>query len=268
MFNFLLEPFMIYALLIGIFLALSGALLSPFLVLSDQAMISDGLSHVAFSGIIFGLLFLDEPIYFAIPFAIASSVLITYLKDQKFMNNDAAIGVVSSLMLAIGLITVSISSGYNRSIESLLTGSILSSSISEVLITLVVLMFIASFVLVFYRKLISTTFDNTFAKVSNVKTTFIKYSLAILTAIFVGVGVRTVGMLLISAFIIFPTLISMQNSKSFKSTLLISLISVIVIVFASVTFSYHLDIPTGSSIVVGYTIALLVSITIKKIKSR
>lgn len=260
MFDFLNHAFMQYALILGLALGLSAALLSPFLVLSHQSMIADGLSHISFSGIIFGLLFLDQPIYFAIPFAVLGALLITFLGQVKMINQDASIGVVSAFFLAIGLITVSLSQGFNRSIESLLVGSILTVGLSDVIISLILLLIIAAFVAYLYRPLLSLTYDATYAKFSKVKHRLLKYVLSALTAVFIVVGVRSVGMLLISAFIIFPSLIASQLSKSFKNTIIIGMITAIVTIFVSMILSYHLDIPTGSTIVLVYTIILAFSI--------
>lgn len=267
MFSFLLEPFIQNAIIVGLLLGASAALLSPFLVLSNQSMIADGLSHVAFSAIIFGLLLYDEPIFIAIPFTIMGSLLITYLGERKMINQDASIGVVSSFFLSIGFITISLSSGFNQSIESLLRGSILSVSKNDIWFSLILLIVILIFILLNYRKLLSITFDLTFAKVSKIKYNLIKYILSAITATFIVIGVKSVGMLLISAFLIFPTLIASQFSKSFKSTILLSVISAIFVIFIAFIPAYHLNIPTSSAIVVLYTIVLGLSLIFKSVKS-
>src|SRR5690554_7046579 len=108
--DFFSQGFMVYALIIGLALGLGAALLSPFLVLNNKSMIADGLSHVAFTGMIFGLLvFPNQPIYLALPIAIVASIAITYISKIKMIESDAAIGVVSAFTLAVGLITVSVS---------------------------------------------------------------------------------------------------------------------------------------------------------------
>lgn len=266
MFDFLNYTFMQYAMVLGIALALSAALLSTFLVLNHQSMIADGLSHIAFSGIIFGLILFDQPIWFAIPFGIIGALLIAYLSQIKMIENDAAIGVVSAFSLAVGLITVSLSDGFNRSIESLLVGSILTVSQFDVFVAIGLLVVIALFIFAFYRPLLLMTFDTTYARFSKVKTHLLRYSLSALTAVFIVVGVRSVGMLLISAFIIFPALIASQVAKSFFQTQLFSILIALVTVFISITLSYHLNIPTGSTIVVMYTFALSLAIMTRKLK--
>ena len=103
--------------------------------------------------------------------------------------------------------------------ESLLVGSLLTVTVPEIIGASVLALLVICFILIFYRKLIITTFDVTYARFDGVNTMFLKYALSALTSIFVVVGVRAIGALLISAFILFPTLISRQLSKSFNMTL-------------------------------------------------
>jgi zinc transport system permease protein len=256
---------MIYALILGLSLGLAAALISPFLVLNHQSMIADGLSHVAFAGIIFGLLLFDEPIYFALPFVIGAAFLITYLGNLKMISHDASIGVVSAFSLAIGLIAVTLSSGFNRSIESLLVGSILTVTLFDVLFSVGLFLLILSFVLIFYRPLLSITYDSSYAKIKGIKYNFLRYGLSAITAAFIVIGIRSTGMLLISAFIIFPSLIASQFAKSFRQTITFGLILSLITIFIGITFAYHLDIPVGSSIVVIYTVILIAAIGFRKI---
>lgn len=280
MFDLFIEIFrneyLIYALIIGIALGLGSALLSSFLVLNNQSMIADGLSHVAFTGIIFGLLASpSEPIYIALPIAILASVLITYLSNLKMIEHDAAIGVVSAFALAVGLVTISLSrGGFETSIESLLTGSILSASFLDVILSLVTLLLVFIFVVVLYRKLLSASYDPTYAKFSGVNYKLLKYLLSALTATFIVLGVRTVGMLLISSFIIFPSIIASQLAKGFRQNVWLSvIISFIVVTVAMISsfmlsISNVLDLPTGPSIVILYSLVLLGTILYKKIRRR
>jgi len=268
MFDFLNHTFMIYALILGLSLGIGASLLSPFLVLNHQAMIADGLSHVAFSGIIFGLLLSHQPIYFAIPFTIVASLAITYLGQIKMIEHDSAIGVVSAFALAIGIITINLADGFNRSIESLLVGTILTVTFEEVVISVVFLLILLLFILLLYRPLLSMTYDTNYAIFSDVKHNLLKYALSAITAVFIVLGIRTAGMLLISAYIIFPSLIASQISRGFRQTLWIGTIIALIIIFIGFTVSYHFDIPTGSTIVVIYTVLLILSIFYRRILRR
>ncbi len=268
MFDFFSEQFMQYALYLGLALALAAAFLSPYLVLSHQAMIADGIAHISFTGITIGLLISSQALYFAIPFAIVSSIAITVLTDKVKMQNDASISVVSAFALAVGLIIVTVGKGFNRSIESLLVGSILTVSRSEVVLAIILMVITIIFVLAFYRPLLAMTYDSEYAKFSGVKTSLLRYSLSALTAVFVVIGVKTVGILLISAYTVFPALIANQIARSFKFTLIGGVISAIIAIFIGITLSYHLNFPTGSTIVVVYTFTLITAYLARRLLRR
>ncbi|MGI6735279.1 MAG: metal ABC transporter permease [Bacilli bacterium] len=268
MFSFLQYGFMVYALLLAFLISLAAALLSPFLVLSKQSLIADGMAHIAFTGVVIGLLFSNEPLYIALPFALVASFAITFLTERADLDNDAAIGVVSVFALALGLIIISKSEGFNRSIESLLVGSLLTVTIPELIGASVLAALVIAFVLVFYRKLLITTFDVTYARFAGVNTKFLKYALSALTSIFVVVGVRAIGALLISAFILFPVLISRQLTKSFNMTLWLGVLFSIITTFLGITFSYHLTLPTGPAIIMIFSAFLIVTFIIRIILAK
>ncbi|OCN05282.1 hypothetical protein A4S06_09245 [Erysipelotrichaceae bacterium MTC7] len=266
MFSMFTHSFMVYALILGIGLAISAACLSPFLVFSNQAMIADGMSHIAFTGVILGFLFSEQPLYFALPFVVLASFAITYMSGKEGINNDAAIGVVSAVSLAIGLIIATVGSGFNRSIESLLVGSILTVTKTEMITTLLLAMVVIVFVVVNYRSLLSMTFDENYARFRKVKVHFLRYALTACTAMFVVLGVRSAGTLLISAFVIFPSLSAVQLARSFKQTLILGVCLAIVGMFMGIVASYHLNFPTGSTIVLAYTLILLCCYGLKKVR--
>lgn len=266
MFDFLQYEYIQYALGIGLALGISAAFISPYLVFTEQALIADGLAHVSFTGIIIGVLLSSQPLYFAIPFSILATIFIKFLGEVKSINGDAAIGVVSSSALAIGFIIISISDGFNRSIEGMLVGSILTIPKSDLIIAYIVAIIVIVFITIFYRPLLSLTFDKEYAAFSKVKTRILSYIIAVLTTLFVVIGVSTIGILLISALIIFPSLIASQLSHSFKSTLIIgAIVSSITVVFG-IILSYFLGTPAGSTIVVVYLGILLAILFINKLK--
>ncbi|MGE4320857.1 MAG: metal ABC transporter permease [Acholeplasmataceae bacterium] len=260
-FELLQYDFFIRAILIGVALAISAALLSPFLVLNHQAMIADGLSHVSFAGLALGMLFLNEPLYISIPFVMIASLMIKYLSEK--MNGDAAIGLVSAFAFAVGLIIIKKGSGFNYSIESLISGNIFTSSPTLVILGLLTTLFIFIFVLIFYRKLFLMTYDYNYAKFSRIKVRLLGYILSALTAFFIAVGVRTIGVLLISAFVIFPSVISSQLTKSFMMTLITGTIASVVVTILGIFIAHPYGIPAGSTIVVVYSILLVLVLLLK-----
>lgn len=265
MLDFLQYEFVIYAFLIALIIALASAVLSPFLVLNEQALIADGLAHVSFTGLALGMILVDEPLIISIPFVIILSVIIKYLSQKKNINGDAALGIVSTVSLAIGLIIIHKSSGFNRSIEGMLVGSLWTVSSTEIIIGLIILMLIISFVSFFYKDLLLLTYDYKFAKFKGIKTNLLSYTLSILTAVLITIGVKTIGTLLISSFVIFPVLIGMQFKTGFKKTLLIGALTSIIAVLIGITSAHYLDIPAGSNIVLIYAIILVILMSFKKI---
>jgi zinc transport system permease protein len=268
MFDFLSYEFIQSAFLIGIALSLAAALLSPFLVLNQQAMIADGLAHVSFAGVILSVLLINEPFYIAIPFVMLASLLIKYLATTKTINGDAAIGLVSSISFAIGLIIVKKSSGFNVSIEGMLVGNIFTATYTDLIFTLVVTLLVIIFIFSFYRKLLLITYDENYARFKKINVQLISYLLALVTAFFIVIGVRTIGTLLISALVVFPSVISSQWTKSFKNTLILGVISSFVVVTLGIFVAHPLEIPVGSTIVLLYAIILSLSLVLKSILRR
>jgi zinc transport system permease protein len=266
MFDFLQLEFMQFAILIGLALGVSAAFLSPYLVFNHQALIADGLAHVSFTGIIIGILVSSQPLVFAIPFAIIATIIMKFLSEIKSINGDAAIGVVSSTALAVGLIIISKVKGFNNPVEGMLIGSIVTITKTDLLVAFTVAIIVILFVTIFYRQLLSLTFDSEFAKFSKVKTRILSYAIAILTTLFVVIGVNTIGTLLISSLIIFPSLIASQIGVSFKSTLTIGAVISIFTVIVGVILSYFFGTPIGSTIVIVYVIILIITLLINRIK--
>lgn len=265
MFDFLQFEFVQYAIIIALLISVSSALLSPFLVLNEQAMVADGLAHVSFTGLIIGMLFIDEPLFISIPFVIVFSLIVKYLTLKKNVNGDAALGIVSTVALAIGLIIVHKSNGFNRSIEGMLVGSLWTVTLTEIIIASIMFLLVLSFVVFNYKNLLLITYDQKYAKFRGVRFKVISYLLSALTAVLITIGVKTIGTLLISSFVIFPLLIGMQFKQSFKNTLLIGIASSILSVLFGIFIADAIDIPAGSSIVIINALMLIIAMSSRKI---
>jgi len=248
--------FMIYAFIIGALVAVVTALISPFIVLNNQSMLADGLAHTSFLGFVIGVILIDQPIYIALLIAALASVLIKLIATKASINNDAAIGVVSSLSFAIGLIIISVTSGFNVSIESLMTGSLLTTNIDDIIITSLLALVTFAFVIFFYRYLYQNVFDKENIVISRRKSIILDYTLSMISALIIVVGVKIVGALLVSSLIIFPTLIATQFKKSFKTTIIISISASLASMLISIYISYPLDIPASSTVVISNAVIL------------
>ena len=264
MLDFFTYTFLQNALIIGIILSISAALLSPFLVLNQQGMIAHGLSHVSFTGFVIGLLFFDQPLWLAIPFVVVSSILIQYLSTRIKLQGDVSIGIVSSVAFAIGLILVKTSANFNVSIESLLVGNIFTLRQGDIILSFIILLLIGIFVKVIYQKLFLMTYDENYALFLKVNVPLIRYLLAVLTSLFIVIGVRSIGVLLITSLIIFPAAIASKISNTFKYTLLLGVIIATLSAVIGILISHPLNIPASASIILIYTIFFILSFAFKR----
>ncbi|MBR1749077.1 MAG: metal ABC transporter permease [Bacilli bacterium] len=241
--------FMVRALLVGVFLAISASLVGVSLVLRRNSMIGDGLSHVSFGAFALATVLGLAPLSFALPVVILVSFFILRLNENSKIHGDSAIALLSAGSLALGTFVISIVKGVNVDMNSYLFGSILSVSQADFICSILLSVFVVLIYAFSYSRIFAITFDESFAASIGIKTGFYNALFSILCSLVVVIGMRLVGALLISSFIIFPTLSSMQVFKSFKAVVVSS---VLVSVFAFVLgliLSYLLSTPTGATIV-------------------
>lgn len=247
--NALSYTFVIRALLVGSLIGLSAAFLGVYLVILRQSMIGDGLAHVSFLTIAIALLLGQSTILVSLPIVVAASILIMRLDDKYHINNDSAIGLISSIAVALAILISSVGKGFSVDLYSYLFGSILVITDLDMYLSIILAISIVVLIVLNYNSLLIMSFDQEYAKVIGINVQAMKYLLATLTAITVVLGIRVVGTMLISSMILFPTISAMQVSKNFKETIgyasVISVLSIIVGVFVS----FFMDIPTGSTIV-------------------
>jgi len=242
--------FMQRAVLVGILVSLCAALLGVSLVLKRYSMIGDGLSHVGFGALAIASALGFAPLAFTVPVVVVAAVLLLRLSSSSRVHGDAAIAIISSSALAIGVITVSLTTGMNTEVSSFMFGSILSLSRSDAQLSVVLSVAVLILFILFYPRIFAVTFDETFSRATGTKADVYNTLLAVLTAVTVVLGMRMMGALLISSLIIFPALSAMRVCKSFKSVVLCSALISVVCFLIGITASYFLETPTGASIVV------------------
>ena len=250
--------FMVRAMVVGGLVALIASILGVVLVLKRYSMIGDGLSHVGFGAMAISLAFNEAPLVFAIPIVIVAAFLLLRVSENSKIKGDAAIGLISSSSLAIGMIVNALSNGTNIDLNSYMFGSILAIEKSEMVLCVVLGIVIIGVFIFFYNPIFAITFDENFAKATGLKVEVYKTVLSILTALTIVIGMRIMGTLLISSLIIFPALSAMRITKKFKRVMIISVIISLVCFFAGLVASYLIEIPTGASIVVSNLIMFLI----------
>lgn len=264
--NMLSYHFMQRAIIVGVLVSVCAALLGVSLVLKRYSMIGDGLSHVGFGALAVASAFGLAPLWVAVPVVIIAAVFLLNLQQSGKVKGDAAVAIISSASLAIGVITVSLTTGLNTEVSSYMFGSILSLSRSDTVLSVILSSAVLALFILFYPRIFAVTFDETFAKATGTDTGFYNMLLAVLTAVTVVLGMRMMGALLISSLIIFPALSAMRVCKSFKAVIITSAVISVLCFIAGITASYFLETPTGASIVAADLIVFGLFVIIGKTK--
>ena len=252
----------------GILIAAISSILGVFLVLRRFSLIGDGLAHVTFGSVAVVMLIGVSPIYItlaALPLVMLSSLAILKLTRSKLIQGDAAIGIVSSIGIATGIILVSLSNGYNVDLFSYLFGNILTVTQTELILSLIVFIIVAAAVIIFYDDLLAVTFDEELARTMGVKTNRINLILFILTAVAAVLAMKVAGIMLVSAMLILPPLIALQLSLNFKMTIIAAVFFSILSVICGIITAFWLNLPAGGTIVIINIVFLFLVFGAKKI---
>ena len=260
-------PFMTRAFLVGSLVALCSALLGVSLVLKRYSMIGDGLSHVGFGAMAIAAAMNAAPLTVAIPVVIVAAILLLRISGNAKIKGDAAIALISTTSLAVGVMVISLTTGMNTDVYNYMFGSILAMSAEDVKLSLVLSVFVLILFIVFYHKIIAITFDETFARATGVKAGVYNTLIAVLTAVTIVLGMRMMGALLISSLIIFPALTSMRVCRTFKSVIINAAVISVVCLIAGVTLSYVAATPAGASVVLANLVMMVLYTVVGVVKN-
>lgn len=242
--------FMIRAVVVGILVSLCAALLGVSLVLKRYSMIGDGLSHVGFGALAIAAAANIAPLYLAVPVVIAAAFLLLRINQNSRIKGDAAIALISSSALAVGVVTVSLTTGMNTDVSNYMFGSILSLSRADAVLSIILSAAVLLMFVLLYPRIFAVTFDETFARATGTKTQLINSVIAVLTAVTVVIGMRMMGALLISSLIIFPALTAMRLCRSFKAVVICSAVVSVLCFMIGMAASYALELPSGAAVVI------------------
>lgn len=258
--------FIVRAIIAGGLISLCASLLGVTLVLKRYSMIGDGLSHVGFGTMAIALAFNWAPLAVAIPVSILAAFLLLRVSTSSNLKGDAAIALISSSALAIGILVTSVTTGLNTDVTSYMFGSILSISKTDVWLSVGLASVVLTLFVLLYNRIFLVTFDESFAKSSGIKTGRYNALIAILTALTIVIGMRLMGAMMISSLIVFPALSSMRVFKSFRKVVICSGILSVVCFFAGISASFAWSTPAGASIVIADLIAFLVCLAYGKVR--
>ena len=256
------------AMIAGVLIAAVSALLGMFLVLRRFSLIGDGLAHTTFGSVAVVLLIGISPLYVtvaALPLVIISSLAIYKLTSSRKINADSAIGIISSLGIAAGVILASLSGGYNVDLFSYLFGNILTVNNTELILAFIVFVMVLAVVVYFYDDLFALTFDQELACSMGINTGRINILLFLLTAVAAVLAMKVAGIMLVSAMLILPALTALQMSMSFRKTLIAAVGFAVGAVLCGIIIAFMLNLPAGAMIVLLNICFLSVVFVVKKL---
>ncbi len=265
-------PFVLYAFIVGILIALCSSLLGVTLVLKRFSYIGDGLSHIAFGAIaIASALKLANESILVFPVTAVCAIILLRLGENTKINGDAAIAMLSVGSLGFGYLLLNLyptSSNIAADVCNTLFGStsILTLTKTDVWISAVLSIFVLSMYVIFYHKIFSITFDETFARATGLNVDRYNLLIAITIAAVIVVAMNLVGSLLISALVVFPALSAMRLFENFRSVVITAAIFSIFSAATGIIVSILASTPVGATIVIVNCFVFLISMTIQKLK--
>mgnify|MGYP002551766733 FL=1 len=267
-------PFVRYALIVGVLIALCSSLLGVTLVLKRFSFIGDGLSHVAFGAMaIASVLNITNNMLFILPVTVICAILLLRAGQNTRIKGDAAIAMISVGALAIGYLLMNLfsaSPNISGDVCSTLFGStsILTLTKGEVWLCAILSIVVVAIFILFYNKIFAATFDENFAKATGTRANAYNLLIAVVIAVIIVLAMNLVGSLLISALVIFPALSAMRLFKSFRSVTISAAVMSVISATAGILISILAGTPVGSTIVAVDIAVFLVSYGIGRITGR
>ncbi|MDE6788167.1 MAG: metal ABC transporter permease [Ruminococcus sp.] len=257
-------PFVRYAFIVVLLIALCSSLLGVPLVLKRFSFIGDGLSHVAFGAMaVAAVTGITNRMVIILPITVISAILILRTGQNTKIRGDASIAMISVGALATGYMLMNlfpVSSNISADVCGSLFGStsVLNLKKSDVLLCTVLSVIVLAIFILFYNKIFSVTFDENFSKATGINSDGYNLIIAIITAIIIVLAMNLVGSLLISALIIFPALSAMRLFKSFKGVIICSAVVSVICAGTGVIMSIMFSTPVGATIVVAELAVFLI----------
>ena len=253
--EYLKYPFVQYAFITGVLIALCSSVLGVTLVLKRYSFMGDGLSHVAFGAMaVAAVLSVTDEMLIVLPVTVVTAVFLLRNGQNARMRGDAVLAMVSVGAMALGYLLLNLfspSSNVSGDVCSSLFGStsILTLSASDVAVCAVMSLLVLAVVVLFYHKIFAITFDETFARATGVNTGAYNLIIAVVTAVIIVLAMSLVGALLTSALIIFPALSAMRAFRSFCSVMICSAAVSVCCAALGILISIAVSTPVGATIV-------------------
>jgi zinc transport system permease protein len=242
--------FMRNALLAGLLAGVACGIIGTLVVVNRLVFVSGGIAHAAYGGVGMALFLGVAPLIGIVGFTVITAVIMALVSLHAKHRADTVIGVLWALGMAIGVILIDLTPGYNVDLMSYLFGSILAVPTGDLWVMLAMDIVIVALVVYFYQGLLAMSFDEEFARVRGVPVQGLYFMLMILTAMSVVMIIRVVGLILVIALLTIPPFVAERFSKSLAGMMVVSILLSLIFVLSGLFLSYRFDITSGASIIV------------------
>ena len=242
-------PFMQRALIAGLVLGVLLAYLGIFVTLRKMAFFSDGVAHAALAGAAIGLLTRFSPLVSALIFSMLLACLIYWLEKKSSLSSDAIIGILFTSGMALGIVLISLRKGYQPELIGYLFGNILAIRRQDLFLIVVLSILIMTFIVSHKRKLTLLALDREMAYMAGINPDFYQLLLYVMLACALVLGIRVLGIILVSAILIIPVSTARLFSRSFKALTLWTAVVAESVMIGGLLLSYYLNLPSGAVIV-------------------
>jgi len=263
--------------LTGMIIGVIAPLLGVFIVIRKQALIADALSHVTLAGISGGILlqsFLPSfagfnPLYGGLIFSIGGALLIEKLRSFYKHYEELAIPIIMSLGMGLAVVMISLTSGTNVDrFVGYLFGSISAVSREDLYVVIGISLFVLVLIFLIFKELFALSFDEDYGKAQGLPVKYIHFAFILTVALTIAISMRIVGILLVSSLITLPVAASIRIAKSFKQSVIFSVIFGEISVIGGLIIAFYLDLAPGGTIVILASFILLFTILINKFQRK
>lgn len=262
--SFLSYEFMRNALMAGLAAAVLCGIIGIFVILNRIVFISDGIAHAAFGGIGLGYFLGYDPLGFGIASAVLTAIGIGVISSRARVSEDTAIGVFMATGMALGVMLLTLSSGYARDLYGYLFGNILAVTGNDVLLILIITMIILAMVFLFYKEFLLMSFDPVYGEAIGLPVQGLRLLLLAMVAFSVVILIKIVGIIMVIALLTIPGAISRRYMKGLPGIMAGSIVLGAIFVTIGLLISYELDVPSGATIILTAAVAFFLSTVLSR----
>lgn len=252
--------FMIRAFMAGIIIGVLAPVIGTFLVVRRLSLMASTLAHISLLGVAIGLFTGIQPVLAAVATSVVSAVGIEQVRNTKKVFGESVLALFLSGSLALAVVLISLSKGFNQNLFSYLFGSITTVTQADIIVIAVLAAIIIITIILIYKELFLVSFDEELAQVNGLPSKSINMALIIMAAITVSLAMQVVGSLLIGALMVIPVITAIKFGKSFRQILYFSVGISLISVITGLFLSYYLDLASGGTIVLVTILFFIISL--------